>query len=75
QAPVRETPRDEAIDEMRVTVSINTSFVLQLNSFTNLNSRSRLTPELTRPAHEAFNIMGQFNDESEAIAGSGSMSC
>jgi hypothetical protein len=32
---------------------------------------SNLTPELTRPAHEAFNIMAKSNDESHAIAGSG----
>ena len=34
-------------------------------------TKSNITPELTRPAHEAFNIVEQFNDEREAIAGSG----
>jgi hypothetical protein len=31
----------------------------------------RLTPELTRPAQEAFNFITADNDESHAIAGSG----
>jgi hypothetical protein len=30
-----------------------------------------LTPELTRPAQAAFNIMGQFNEEKNAITGAG----
>ena len=36
---------------------------------------SHLTPELTHRAHKAFNIMGPFNDERDALAGSGRMTC
>jgi hypothetical protein len=35
-----------------------------------VQSCSCLTPELTRPAQSAFNIMGQFNHERVAMAGS-----
>jgi hypothetical protein len=38
-----------------------------------LNSRNtqRLTLELTRAEHEAFNIIGESGDKGDAIAGSG----
>jgi hypothetical protein len=35
------------------------------------DSTSRRTPELTQPARAAFNIIGEINDESHAIAGLG----